>query len=56
MTARRIVFALLIASAAATPAMAQASEVAEPSSLLLLGLAVAGVIIGRQSGRRRNDP
>jgi hypothetical protein len=54
MTHGRFALALLLGISAAPPALAQASEVAEPSSLLLLGLAVAGVIIGRQSGRRRD--
>jgi len=51
----RIALVLLLSNAAATPAFAQASVVAEPSSLLLLGLGVAGVIVGRHSGRRRRD-
>lgn len=55
MTTGRLAFTLLVALGAATPALAQANEVAEPSSLLLLGLGVAGVIIGRQGGRRRRD-
>jgi hypothetical protein len=50
----RTALALLIACTAATPVLAQANAVAEPSSMLLLGLGVAGVIIGRQSGRRRD--
>jgi hypothetical protein len=54
MTIGRVALTLLLASLA-TPALAQASAVAEPSSLLLLGLGVAGVILGRQGGRRRGD-
>jgi hypothetical protein len=54
MTLHRIVLSLLVACTAATPALAQANTVAEPSSMLLLGLGVAGVIIGRHSGRRRD--
>ena len=47
--------ASLVLLATATPALAQASAVPEPSSLLLLGLGVAGVIVGRQTSRRRKD-
>lgn len=49
------ILAMLVMLATATPALAQASAVPEPSSLLLLGLGVAGVIVGRQSSRRRKD-
>jgi hypothetical protein len=51
----RILLAFLLTLTTATPALAQSSAVPEPSSLLLLGLGAAGVIIGRHGGRRRKD-
>lgn len=48
--------ALLISLGAASPALADGgTAVPEPSSLVLFGLGVAGLIIGRQSGRRPKD-
>lgn len=39
---------------AATPAMASASSaVPEPNNLVLLGMGVAGLIMGRRAARRR---
>ncbi|MFT4027527.1 MAG: PEP-CTERM sorting domain-containing protein [Novosphingobium sp.] len=47
--------ALLVALSTATPALANSSAVPEPSTLVLFGMGVAGVIIGRQHGRSRRD-
>jgi hypothetical protein len=48
--------AAFLALCAASPALAGAgTAVPEPSSLVLFGLGVAGVIIGRQGGRRPRD-
>ena len=47
--------ALFLALAASTPALANGSAVPEPSSLVLFGMGVAGVIIGRRGGRSRRD-
>jgi hypothetical protein len=55
MSRPEIILPMLLTVATATPALAQSSAVLEPSSLLLLGLGVAGVIIGRQTSRRRRD-
>jgi hypothetical protein len=41
--------------ASATPALAANTAVPEPSSMVLLGIAVIGVIVGRQGSRRRKD-
>lgn len=39
----------------ATPAMAASTAVSEPSSLALFALGVLGVIVGRQTARRKRD-
>lgn len=59
----RGVFAVLAAVALAFPAMAQAETVSDwlghvpqPSALILLLVAVAGVLVGRIASRRRRDP
>jgi len=59
----RGVFALLAGVALAFPAMAQVEAVSEwlgnmpqPSALILLLVAVAGVLVGRIASRRRRDP
>ncbi|MGX7926595.1 PEP-CTERM sorting domain-containing protein [Tsuneonella sp. HG094] len=44
-------FVLLFAS----PAAAAGTAVSEPSSLVLFALGVLGVIVGRQSSRRKRD-
>jgi len=50
---RMAIAALPLALCGASPALAQAdAAVPEPSSMLLLGLGVAGVLIGRRAGRR----
>lgn len=51
LTPRLICVALIIALGGATPALAQGSAVPEPSTLVLFGLGVAGVIIGRRGGK-----
>jgi hypothetical protein len=51
MTIRLACAALIFTFAAATPALAQGLAVPEPSTLMLFGLGVAGVIIGRRGGR-----
>jgi len=50
----RLPFALLIA-VSASPASAASTAVTEPSSLVLFSLGVLGVIVGRQSSRRKRD-
>lgn len=55
MTIRLACAALAIALGAATPALAHGSVVPEPSTLVLFGLGVAGVIIGRRGGKSRRD-
>lgn len=50
----RVAIAALI-GLLASPAQAAGTAVAEPSSLALFALGVLGVIIGRQSARRRRD-
>lgn len=47
--------ALFLALTISTPALANGAAVPEPSSLLLFGMGVAGVIIGRRGGRSRRD-
>ncbi|ANY20188.1 hypothetical protein A6F68_01675 [Tsuneonella dongtanensis] len=37
------------------PAMAASTAVAEPSNLMLFGLGVLGVVVGRQTSRRKRD-
>ncbi len=51
LTPRLACAALFIALGTATPAFAQGSAVPEPSTLVLFGLGVAGVIIGRRGGK-----
>jgi hypothetical protein len=51
LTPRLACTALVIALGGATPALAQGSAVPEPSTLVLFGLGVAGVIIGRRGGK-----
>lgn len=51
LTPRLACAALVIALGTATPAFAQGLAVPEPSTLVLFGLGVAGVIIGRQGGK-----
>lgn len=55
MTIRLACTAFVIALGAATPALAQGSAVPEPSTLVLFGLGVAGVVIGRRGGKSRRD-
>lgn len=55
MSLRMACAALLVALAASTPAFANSSAVPEPSTLVLFGMGVAGVIIGRSGGRSRRD-
>lgn len=56
MAFRMVCTAVVVALGAASPALAGAgSAVPEPSTLMLFGLGVAGVIIGRQGGRRPRD-
>lgn len=48
--------AAFLAFSWAAPAFAQtASSVPEPNDLLLLGLGVAGLIIGRQAARKKKS-
>lgn len=48
--------ALIVALGSAAPALAgTSSAIPEPSTMMLFGLGVAGLIIGRQSGRRPRD-
>lgn len=53
----RTLSSILIALAAATPAAAQSASavVPEPSGLVLLGMGLAGVVIGRAMARRNPD-
>ncbi len=39
----------------ASPAAAQAQAVSEPSDLMLFGLGVAGLVIGRMAAGRKKD-
>lgn len=56
MSLRLVSTALLASLCTVSPALADAgTAVPEPSSLVLFGLGVAGLIIGRQSGRRPRD-
>lgn len=51
---RRFASSVLIALASISPAYASGSTpLPEPSGLLLLGLGVAGVVIGRRFARKR---
>lgn len=48
--------AIIVGSLMATPALAQASmSIPEPSAAVLLGLGVAGLLIGRRVARRPSD-
>ena len=52
----RILFALLLTTAAAAAqASAGATSVNAPGDILLFGLGVSGVLIGRRLHRRRRD-
>lgn len=53
MSLKMALVAFVLAFCATTPALAQGAAVPEPSSLMLFGLGVAGVIIGRRGGRSR---
>ena len=54
MRKRLIATVLVLIGCAATPAWAQAAAIGpEHSSLLLFGLGIAGVVIGRQHGHSR---
>ncbi|MGN6356032.1 MAG: PEP-CTERM sorting domain-containing protein [Novosphingobium sp.] len=55
MTKRLLSTSLLVALGMATPALAQGLAVPEPSTLVLFGLGVVGVIVGRRGGRPRRD-
>jgi hypothetical protein len=46
---------ILTASGASSALAGTSSAVPEPSTLVLFGLGVAGVIVGRQGGRSRRD-
>jgi hypothetical protein len=53
---RSLIFSLLVALLAASPAYASGGiELPEPSGLLLLGMGVAGVLLGRRFSTK-NDP
>ncbi len=47
--------AVLILLAVAAPAHAAGTAITEPSSMALFALGVIGVIVGRQTSRRRRD-
>lgn len=51
MNVRLACSALILVVGTATPALAQGLAVPEPSTLVLFGLGVAGVIIGRRGGK-----
>lgn len=53
----RILLTLFVAALAAGPALAQSgsSVIPEPSTMVLFGLGVAGVAIGRHYASRRPD-
>lgn len=57
MNSFKIAFASLVAAGFSTPAWASGGvPLPEPSGLMLLGLGVAGVIVGRHlSSKREND-
>ena len=53
----RILSSLFVAALAAGPALAQSgsSVIPEPSTMVLFGLGVAGVVLGRHYAARRPD-
>lgn len=56
MSFRLATTALILTLCGVSPAFADTSSaVPEPSTLMLFGLGVAGVIIGREGGRKRRD-
>lgn len=53
MSCRLAITALILTLSGITPALADSSSaVPEPSTLMLFGLGVAGVMIGRRGGRK----
>ncbi len=56
MSFRLVISALILTLCGVSPALAETSSaVPEPSTLMLFGLGVAGVIIGRSGGRKPRD-